>query len=140
MPPQIHAEPRQGFQIGLNRKMKHKHDIDPRRQSFIARDPFVRMMGQVGGVSERSPGFTARRLDVLHLSLPGAARSGTPFGVRALVGLCSGGTAARNPRLPSDTPPGSPAPVSGGFLACAAEFDCHVQRLTDQKVCHHVVE
>ena len=82
----------------------------------------------------------ALRLEVLHLPPPGTALSGTPFGVRVLVGLGSGGTAARNPRLPSDTPPGSPGWVSGGFLACAADFHCHFQRLTDRKVCHHVVE
>jgi len=138
------------------------------------RHPFVRMAGQAGGVSERSPGITERRLDVLHLSSPGAARSGTPFGVRALVGLGSGGTAARNPRLPSDTPPGSPGRefgrfscLCGGFPLSRPETDrpeglsprrgigfqpvvveqlrhiastrIHVQRLTDQKVCHHVV-
>jgi hypothetical protein len=122
---------------------------------------------------------------------PGTARSGTPFGVRALVGLCSGGTAARNPRLPSDTPPGVAGPgieqfscLCGGFPLSRPETDrpeglsprcgigfqpvvtgllrriastpsralddgrpgewsnlrIHFQRLTDQKVCHHVVE
>jgi len=148
------------------------------------------MTGQAGGVSERMPGITARRLDVLHLSPPGTARSGTPFGVRVLVGLGSGGTAARNPRLPSDTPPGSPGRefgrfscLCGGFPLSRPETDrpeglsprrgigfqpvvveqlrhiastpskalnggrpgewsnlrIHVQRLTDRKVCHHVV-
>ena len=67
MPPQIHAEPREGFQIGLDRKPTHKHDIESQQQS-PPRHPFVRMMGQAGGISERWPGFTARRLDVHHLS------------------------------------------------------------------------
>jgi len=67
-------------------------------------------------------GVASQQLDRPYLPPPGTARSGTPFGVRVLVGLCSGGTAARNPRLTLCHHSGVPGTGIGRFSCVCGEF------------------